>query len=130
MKVLDSSYVADFLRGRDAAREYRAAHPAERFALPAVGYYELSTGALKTGRDPSTLSTTLPWLDRLAFTQEHALEAARVRRELEADGERIQHPDMLLAGVARSIGVPVVTADGDFERVEGLDVENYREASG
>jgi tRNA(fMet)-specific endonuclease VapC len=34
---------------------------------------------------------------------------------------------MMIAGVARSFGVPVVTSDSGFEHVVGLEVENTRE---
>lgn len=34
---------------------------------------------------------------------------------------------MMLAGVARSLDAPLVTADAEFERVDDLDIDNYRE---
>lgn len=127
MKVLDSSYCADFLRGRDHARQYRLDHQNENLVVPAVGFYELYRGAVKVGRDPQSVDENLQWADRLDYSPGHALEGARIRDELEEEGQRIQHPDMMIAGVARSLGVPVVTTDGDFERVSGLAVENPRE---
>lgn len=130
MKLLDSSFCADFLRGRDAAKSYRLDHRDESLVLSAVGYYELYHGAVKEGRDPARIDDHLPWIERIDYDRAHALEGARIRRELEESGQRIQHPDMMLAGVARSLGVPVVTADDDFERVDSLDVENHRELYG
>lgn len=127
MKVLDSSFCADFLRGRESAKEYRLDHLNESLVGSSVGFYELYHGAVKEGRDPVLVDDDLPWLERLDFTRAHALEGARIREELEVEGRRIQHPDMMLAGVARSLGVPLVTADREFERVEGLDVENHRD---
>lgn len=127
MKVLDSSYCADFLRGRSAAKEYRLAYPDESFVLTSVGSYELYHGAVKEGRDPVLIDDDLPWVERMDFTRAHALEGARIRQELEATGQRIQHPDMMLAGVARSMDVPLVTADAGFDRIDGLAIENHRE---
>lgn len=127
MKVLDSSFCADFLRGRESAKAYRLDHLDESLVLTSVGYYELYHGAVKEGRDPVLVDDDLPWVERLDFDRAHALEGARIRRELEERGKRIQHPDMMVAGVARSLGVPVVTSDGGFEHVDGLDVENHRE---
>lgn len=127
MKVLDSSFLADFLRGRDPARQYRLDHREESLVLPSVGVYELYHGAVKEGRDPALVDEHLPWVERLEYDRTHALEAARIREELERDGQQLQHPATMLAGVARSLGVPVVTADSGFERVRGLDVENHRE---
>lgn len=127
MKVLDSNYCADFLRGRDAAKEYRLAHPDESFILTAVGYYELYHGAVKEGRDPVLIDDDLPWVERMDYTPKYALEGTRIRQELEEKGQRIQHPDMMLAGVVRSLDVPLVTADTGFECIDGLDIDNHRE---
>lgn len=127
MKVLDSSFCADFLRGRDAAREYRLDHQAERLVLPAVSLYELYHGAVKEGRDPAEVDENLPWVQHLDYDPAHSLESAHIQQELADAGQRIQHPDMMLAGVARSLGVPIVTSDGGFQRVPGLEVENHRE---
>lgn len=127
MKVLDSSFCADFLRGREPAKEYRLDHQEESLVLPSVGFYEMYHGAVKEGRDPRQVDEHLPWVEYIDHERAHALEGARIREELESNGQRIQHPDMLLAGVARSLDVPVVTADTGFERVDGLSVENYGE---
>jgi len=127
MKILDSSYCADFLRGRDHARRYRLDNESVDLVLPSIGFYELYHGAVKIGRDPREVDQDLPWVSRLAYDDDHAREAARIRRELEDEGGRLQHPDMMIAGVARSLDAPVVTADGGFERIDGLGVENTRE---
>ena len=127
MKLLDSSFCADFLRGRESAKEYRMANQAESLVLTPIGQYELYHGAVKEGRDPVLVDDGLPWVELVEYTTKHALEAARIRQELTEAGQRLQHPDMLIAGVARSMGVPIVTADAGFEQVDGLAVENHRE---
>jgi predicted nucleic acid-binding protein len=127
MKVLDSSFCADFLRGHEAAKEYRLDNPDEQLLLTAIGYYELYHGAVKEERDPARIDDLLPWVTPLKYDRIHALEGAKIRQELAARGEHIQHPDMMVAGVARALDVPVVTADSDFERVDELAVENHRE---
>lgn len=126
MKALDSSFCADFLRGRDHAKAYRLDHQEESLVLPAVGFYELYRGAVKENRDPSQVDRDLPWVERLEYDRVHALEGARIQEELKEKGRRIQHPDAMIGGVARSLGVPVVTSDGGFERIDGLAVENPR----
>lgn len=127
MKLLDSSFCADFLRGRESAKEYRMATQAESLVLTPIGQYELYHGAVKEGRDPVLVDDDLPWVELVEYTTKHALEAARIRQELTEAGQRLQHPDLLIAGVARSMGVPLVTADSGFEQVDGLVVENHRE---
>ncbi|MFP8954562.1 PIN domain-containing protein (plasmid) [Natrialbaceae archaeon A-arb3/5] len=127
MKVLDSSFCADFLRGRESAKEYRLDNQDESLILTSVGYYELYHGAVKEGRDPVLVDDDLPWVERIEYNRSHALESARIRQELDENGTRIQHPDMMIGGIARSLDVPVVSADEGFEQIEKLDVENHRE---
>jgi predicted nucleic acid-binding protein len=126
MKLLDSSFYADFLRGREPAKAYRLDHQEESLVLSSIGYYELYHGAIKENRDPALVAEALPWVDTMEYTRPHALEAARIRQELENAGQRLQHPDMMIAGMARSLDVPIVTADNGFTTVDGLQVENHR----
>ena len=127
MRVLDSSFCADFLRGREHAKRYRLDHRETNLLLPTIGLYELYHGAVKTGRDPRDIDRALPWVDTIDYTPDHGLESARIRQELDEKGKRLQHPDMMIAGVARSLEVPVVTSDGGFAHVDDLVVENSRE---
>jgi predicted nucleic acid-binding protein len=127
MKILDSSFCADFLRGREPAKEYRLDNQDEILVLTSIGSYELYHCAIKEGRDPVLIEDHLPWVDYLEYDRTHALEAARIRQELAENGKRIQHPDMMIAGVVRSLDVPLVTSDGGFELIEDLDIENHRE---
>jgi tRNA(fMet)-specific endonuclease VapC len=128
MKILDSSFCADFLRGRESAKAYRLDHSEESMVLTSVGFYELYHGALKEGRDPALVDDDLPWVEEIEFTRAHAREGSQIRQELEEKGQRIQHPDMMVAGVARYLDVPVVTADNGFNQIDGLAVENHRES--
>ncbi|MFC6724081.1 PIN domain-containing protein [Halobium palmae] len=127
MKLLDTSFLVDYLRGHPSAGAYVTDHDGEAFVGSAVAFYELYHGAVKVGRPIEDVDRDLRWVDREPFALEHGREAARIREELESAGGRIEHPDTMLAGVARSIGAPVVTANAEhFERVANLRVENHR----
>ncbi len=126
MKILDSSFCADFLRGRESAKAYRLDNQNESLILTSIGYYELYHGAVKEDRDPVLVDDNLPWVERLEYDRSHALEGARIRQELEQQGQRIQHPDMIVAGVARALDAPVVTAAEGFNQIRRLGVENHR----
>lgn len=131
MKCFDSSFLADYTRGREAAIRYLEDRTEEELVVPTIALYELFAGRLNVDEEATVedLKQALDWATEVELTDVHAFEAAHVRRELNERGSRIQHPDMLLAGVARALDAPIVTADGDFERVEGLRLENHREAS-
>ncbi|MDZ7730005.1 MAG: hypothetical protein U5K37_01850 [Natrialbaceae archaeon] len=46
--------------------------------------------------------------------------------ELRKAGEMINKSDIYIAATARSLGVPLVVGDGDFDAIDGLLVEQYR----
>jgi tRNA(fMet)-specific endonuclease VapC len=49
-----------------------------------------------------------------------------IRAELEAAGAPIGSNDLLIAAHARTLGATVVTANvGEFQRIRGLNVENW-----
>lgn len=129
--LLDTNVCIDAMRGRDEIVGTLAALSPDDCAISTVSLFELEAGAHKS-RDPESelqkvglLCATLivcPW------DEEAAKESARIRVELETGGEKIGAYDTLLAGHARALGVLLVTANvKEFSRVEGLEVENWRE---
>ncbi|WP_135852360.1 PIN domain-containing protein [Halorussus salinus] len=126
MIYLDSSVLADYLRGRQYVGEYVQKHDSTKFHTSSIIMWELFYGALNhdsSSRTMETVAESLSWLEVVPFTFEDAAEAASVRDELYSNGTPIQVPDMLLAGTARQAGGTVVTCDKDFEQVPNLSVE-------
>ena len=95
--------------------------------LPATVAYELYYGAYKSRRADHNLGL----LDRMAFEVvpfdvADARMAGAIRSRLEAQGCPIGPYDLLIAGQARARGLVLVTANSrEFERVEGLDCEDW-----
>lgn len=126
MIFLDSSVLADYLRGHDYAGEYLRKHESMTFHTSSIIMWELFYGALNHSSPSRTIETvaeSLSWVEVVPFTFEDAAEAASVRDELYSNGNPIPVPDMLLAGAARQAGGTVVTRDSDFEHVEGLSAD-------
>lgn len=91
--------------------------------------WELMTGAFKA-QDPRSQLARLEMVktrfDVLPFDLAAAEQAARVRAQLEAQGTPIGPVDTLIAGIALSRGLTVVTRNTrEFGRVAGLHVENW-----
>jgi tRNA(fMet)-specific endonuclease VapC len=62
----------------------------------------------------------------LAFNASAAKQAAQVRADLERSGKCIGPYDLLLAGHALSLGLPIATNNtGEFSRVPGLQWEDW-----
>lgn len=129
MKAVDTSFLVDYLDEDEGVEAYLAEHEDEPFFVPTLAMNEIYRGAvLSEGADTiDDLEDQLDWLDRLPFTDESVREAAEIEGELQAAGEPINQFDLLIAGTVRQVGAPLVTRDGHFDRVDGLDVERYDE---
>lgn len=131
MNCLDSTFLVDFLdpaRDRhDAARAWMESREDEPMYAPTFALWEVLRGAarLEGVEGVDDLRAELEWLTPLPFSEAAAAEAATIEAELREDGDEVSVADYPIAGTARSAGATVVTADPDFERVRGLDVERY-----
>lgn len=130
MKLVDSSLLVDYARGEDSALAYLSAHDEAVIGASTIVLSELYRGLLTT-QDMSREEALgkYSWVEPVPFTNDAAAAAASIYYELRDAGEMIPKSDIYIAGTARSLGVPLVTADGHFEVVNGLDIETYRESS-
>ena len=127
MKLLDASILIGYARGEQAAADYLEANEETAFGAPTVVLSEVYTGLFRTtdlGRED--VKAKYGWVRAVPFTDEAAVETAAIRSTLSSRGEKINASDTYIAGTARALDVPLVTADSDFEKVDDLGVENYR----
>jgi predicted nucleic acid-binding protein len=131
MKCLDSSLLIDYLNEDEAALAYISDHLDEPLYASSVTLFELYQGAVFGGdeREPEATRHHLDWLDEvLPFTEETALETARLQSELLEEGKPLQPRDAMIAGTAREVGATLVAGDGDFtdDDVQAVaSVESY-----
>jgi predicted nucleic acid-binding protein len=127
MKLLETSYLVDYEKGREAARRYYEANRNDPLAASTVSMFELAFGVVwDSQRELRELQESLLWVDFLEFAVADAIEAARIQSELQSSGDRVPIGDVMIAGVARNRGATLVAGDDHFERIDGLDVENHR----
>jgi tRNA(fMet)-specific endonuclease VapC len=129
--LLDTNVCVDYLRGWHEAvvnRIQRSA-PAD-LGLSSVVVAELRYGADRSARPKANharvdvLVAEIPPLD---FDLEAASAYGRLRARLEEAGTPIGPNDMLIAAQALSRGLVLITDNGgEFRRVKGLKVENWR----
>ncbi|MFC7081733.1 PIN domain-containing protein [Halorussus caseinilyticus] len=128
MKLLDASVLVGYAQGERAAADYLGRNDDTIFGAPTVVLSEMYTGLFRTtDLTREEAKAKYGWVRAVPFTDEAAVETAEIRATLSARGEKINATDTYIAGTARAFDVPLVTADGDFEKVDGLDVENYRD---
>lgn len=127
MKLLETSFLVDYERGREPTRTYYQAHRDEVLAASTVSLFELAFGVvLNSHGTVEDLRESLRWVDFLDFGVSDAVEAAQIQAELQGDGTRIHVGEVLIAGVARNRGATLVAADDHFDGIDGLAVETHR----
>jgi len=129
--LLDANVLIHYLKGnaRIAAAIRRTART--ELALPAIVFYELEYGTLRSGmqeRRRRQLDLALVSLQRVPFDTDAAMATARIRIGLEKRGLTIGPLDLLIAGTAMSRGATLVTNNVDeFSRIEGLSLTDWTE---
>lgn len=102
--------------------------------ISAVTYAELMHGVEKSKaveKNRIAISLFLSPITVLEFHASAAEEYGKIRAQLERKGTPIGPMDLLIAGHARSEGLILVTNNtGEFERVEGLRVEDWAQDEG
>jgi len=125
MLCLDTSFLIDYLHGRDHALTFLEARPHAEYVVPTVALWELYAGAErsnKKGDSITAIDESLDWVDVIGFRRDAARESARIRTQLFEQGTQINAVDILIAGVALDYGADLVAMDRDFDNVDGLNV--------
>lgn len=130
MKVLDATFLADYLEDVDAATGYLQKHSTERFVFPAPAFAEVLVGE---GNGPGESDIegarqALAWGEVHAVDERTAVTAAEIADEMGPQGPFLTGNDGLIAAIGRELDAPVVSADGDLTHSETkqiVDVEEY-----
>ena len=131
MRVLDASFLIDYLDDVDAATEYVTSHATERFIVPLPAYAEVLVGEGNQPRpaDISGVQNSLAWADVYDVTDRHAVIGTEIADEVGPEGPYLGGCDALIAAVGRELDAPVVSYDGDLTHEETkkvVDVDEYR----
>jgi len=98
-------------------------------AISAVTIAELYFGIAKSSKPNENTIAMQEFLQPLIildFTSEDSIAYGRIRSELEAEGKLIGAMDLLIASIAFSRGLILVTNnEKEFSRVKDLKVENW-----
>ena len=128
--LVDTDILSEFLRGTPKVAEqaamYLQSYDAINFSI--ITYYEILNGLLY--KDASKqLNKFLDFADLnkiLPLTISAARQAAEIYADLKKTGQPIGHTDCLIAGIALTNGLQLVTNNTDhFKRVKGLDLVNW-----
>ena len=106
-------------------------HSPQDIAISTVTLFELQYGVEKSQyrqRSEDALAKFFLPLNLIDLDRSSAVEAATIRAQLEKEGMPIGAYDLLIAGLARSLDMTLVTNNTrEFERIAGLHLENWVE---
>jgi len=133
MLILDSNTISYYFRGDpQVVPRLQALSPAD-VGVPAIVEYELRYGLLRMPPEAAAprllaLAQLLRPLQILPFDSDCAVQAARIRAELEAAGSPIGPHDTLIAATTLRHQATLVTRNvREFSRVSGLQWLNWHE---
>lgn len=128
--LVDTDILSDFLRGTakvvENAEKYLQVYDAINFSI--ITYYEVLNGLLyKDARKQLKKFTDFADLNKiLPLTISATRQAAEIYAGLRKTGQPIGHTDCLIAGIALTNGLQLVTNNTEhFNRVNGLELVNW-----
>ena len=130
--LLDTNICIYLIKNRPATILARfSQHEPKDVAISTITLFELQYGIEKSQyqeRSHKALAKFLSPLNVLGLNRHAAMEAAAIRAQLEKNGLPIGPYDLLIAGVARSRDMVLVTNNTkEFGRIDGLALENWIE---
>lgn len=128
--ILDTDILSEFLRGNPRVIEKVTEHVNKYgfVSLSIITYYEILNGLLyKDARKQLIKFEEFVSLNKvIPLTLPMAKTAATIQAELRKKGSEIGHTDTLIAGIAITSKLQLVTNNTDhFKRIKGLEIANW-----
>ena len=128
--MLDTNIVIYVIKHKPESvlQKFQRLEPSD-FCISSITLAEIEYGISKSSRPDRNrfaFDMFISGIDILSFDDAAASEYGPIRAGLERKGTPIGPNDMLIAAHAKSLGFTIVTNNvREFERVEGLKVENW-----
>ncbi len=129
--LLDTCTVSDFVKGHPNVLACVKATPPDLIAVSVLTRMEVDYGLALNAERARKLAPMLDaffsTITTLPFDEADAKATAAIRASLKIVGQPIGAYDVLIAGAGLARGLVVVTSNvGEFKRVSGLQVEDWR----
>jgi tRNA(fMet)-specific endonuclease VapC len=133
--LLDTCTVSDFVKGQPGVMARIKATSPKQLVVSSLTRMEVDYGLALNSERARKLAPMLEAffsvVATLPFDAVDAQATAAIRAALKAQGQPIGAYDALIAGTGVARGLIVVTSNvGEFHRVGGLQVENWRDNAG
>ncbi len=127
--LLDTNTCIKAMRGATSVVSAMSSCVPSDLCISSITAYELFTGVEKCAdatRERKKVDTFVRLVRPILFDMAAAMQAGRIRAELESRGEMIGPYDVLIAAHALALGLTLITDNTqEFQRVAGLTIENW-----
>lgn len=130
--LLDTCVISDFIKGEPNTLARIRQTPPSEIAVSSITVMELRYGLQlnpqRAQKVEPVISNFLTSVVLLPFDEVDAEQAGQIRSSLKTQGQPIGAYDVLIAATALRHQLIMVTANQrEFERIPGLQVENWRQ---
>jgi len=128
--VLDTNIITAILKGNEKVekRTQKTILDGKRIFINAISYYEIKRGLLAANATAQLKRFELLCREFgfvLLDTQHIFDRAAEIYANLQRRGELVEDADILIASVVSFRNFILVSDDTDFNRIQGLKIENW-----
>jgi tRNA(fMet)-specific endonuclease VapC len=124
--ILDTNALSALSEGNEGLRHVLHGHSVIMVPVVVLGEFEFGIQrSRRRAHYEEWLDKNLGVIEVLGLGRETARCYAKIRGELKAAGKPIPSNDLWIAALSRESGLPVVTRDGHFRFVRGLQTVSW-----
>ena len=126
--LLDTNIVSYYLKGDESLKE-RISNNIDSLAISIISYYEIASGlqSINANKRITGFEKFCELIDVVNLDRASILASCQIYSNLKKSGNLIDDIDILIAGIALSNNLVVVTDNTEhFKRISGLKVENWK----
>ncbi|MFB6284540.1 MAG: PIN domain-containing protein [Halobacteria archaeon] len=130
MKLLDTTFLVDYYRGKRSVEYYLESSENEDLITSTINLKEILVGVELLDGSPEETIQDFGWLQIVNYSLDHAREAAKIESELRKDDVHQNKintlmGDILIAGAAQNMDAEVVTRNVEDFELLGLETVTY-----
>jgi len=126
--LLDTNIISYYLKGIENLKE-KIASNIDSLSISIISYYEIVSGlqSIDANKRITEFEKFCKLIDIINLGKASILASCKIYAFLEKSGQLIDDIDILIAGIALSNNLVMVTDNAEhFGRIQGLKVENWK----
>jgi len=126
--LLDTNIISYYLKGNEGLKE-KISDNIDSLAISIISYYEIISGlqSINANKRITEFEKFCELIDVVNLDRASILASCQIYSDLKKSGNLIDDIDILIAGIALSNNLIMITDNTDhFKRISGLKVENWK----